>query len=156
MQFLALPHGQLPAVQVCSGIAPAAGEGLCNPWGHLPAASRCALLCWSGLPSVLTTDTHFTIHVAKGRLSLCLKSSWAEQGLGKMWNYAQEREGWTDGGSILNFFHSSGYRHMDAQTTCKMFFLCLCSLCRALALEKKLLCELLCFGGQVLLLGELL
>lgn len=150
MQFLALPHGQLPAVQVCNGIAPAQSLGT-------PSCSlKVSLLWWSGLPSVLTTNTHFTIHVAKGRLSLCLKSSWAEQGLGKMWNYAQEREGWTDGGSILKFFHSSGYRYMDAQMACKMFFLCLCSLCRALALEKKLLCELLCFGGQVLLLGELL
>lgn len=66
----------------------------------------------------------------------------------------KERDGQM--GEAFEIFHSSGYRYTDAQMTCKMFFLCLCSLCRALALEKLLLCELLCFGGQVLLLGELL
>lgn len=67
--------------------------------GHLPAAQG-ALLWWSGLSTALTTDTHFSVHMTKERIILYLKSSWAEKGLGEMWNDAQKGEGWTDGGSI--------------------------------------------------------
>lgn len=67
--------------------------------GHLPAAKG-ALLWWSGLSTALTTDTHFSVHMTKERIILYLKSSWAEKGLGEMWNDAQKGEGWTDGGSI--------------------------------------------------------
>lgn len=41
--------------------------------------------------------------MAKERISLCLKSGWAEKDLGEMWNTAQKRQGWTSGGSIWNF-----------------------------------------------------
>lgn len=78
MQFPPLPDGKLPAMQVWSQITPAAEDGLCNPMGYL-LQPKGALLWWSGLPTALTIDTHFSVHMTKERISLYFESSWAEK-----------------------------------------------------------------------------
>lgn len=104
-------------MQLWSQITLVAEEGLCNPTGCLPAAKG-ALLWWSGLSTVLTTDTLFSsFDKREDQLVLGLKRV-----LGKCGTMLRkERDGQM--GKHLKFFNScavsSVYRYMDAQITCK-------------------------------------